>query len=86
MLFFFHLSIRYVQLSTRFYNSLPVRHANKPPCLLLPFAVLLVDGDIASLPIYHLTLARNHFNLIHRNTLEIYCRIEVLRFESLITY
>jgi hypothetical protein len=86
MLPLLHLSVSNIQLSTIIYNSLPVRHTNQLSYPLLPFAVVLVDSDIASLPVYHHTLACNHYDTVLRHILEIYCRIEGLLFESLITY
>ncbi len=86
MLSFLHFSVSNIQLRTIFYNSLPVRHTNQLPCLLLPLVIFLVDSDIATLPVYHRTLACNHYNTVRRHILEIYCRIEGLLCESLIIY
>ena len=85
MIFLFHFSERDIQLGTRLQDSLPVRHPNKLPCLLLPFTVIFVYSDITSPPIYHLTLACNHFDTVLINIPKIYCRVERLCIESLMT-
>ncbi len=63
MLSFLYFFVSNIQLSTIFYNSLSVRHTNQLPCLLLPFEVFLVDIDITTLPVYHQTLACNHYDM-----------------------
>jgi hypothetical protein len=86
MLFFLHHSMGNVQLRTEWQSSLPVSYVIKWPSLLFPSAVFLNDCDIAALPVYHLTISRNHDNLVLTNALEIDCRIEPFLFECLLAY
>ncbi|KAF5852455.1 hypothetical protein GGP41_007878 [Bipolaris sorokiniana] len=65
--------------------SLPIRHPNKLPCLLFPVTVIFIDSDITSLPIYHLTPAHDHFDTVLIDIIKIYCRVERLCIESLMT-
>jgi hypothetical protein len=86
MLCFLHFSSETVQLSARWYPSLPSKLLVEHLLLPVPLAVVLIDSNIASLPVYPLTLAFNPFDSIFRDGREIYCRIELFRVKSLITY
>ncbi|EUC40815.1 hypothetical protein COCMIDRAFT_107789 [Bipolaris oryzae ATCC 44560] len=70
-------------------NDIPLSlfrmHSNKLPCLLFPVTVIFIDSDITSLPIYHLTPAHNHFDTVLIDIIKIYCRVERLCIESLMT-
>lgn len=83
---FLHLSLRDVQLDTFMYNSLPIRHVFKLPCLLLPVTVFLVDSDIGPLPVYRLTSAGDHHPLVVGDLLEIDIWVQGFFFERLIAY
>jgi hypothetical protein len=85
MLDFLHFSSVTVQLSARWYFSLPSKLVEH---LLLPvsLAVFLIDSNITFLPVYPLTVAFNPFDSIVKDSREIYCRIEFFRDKSLIIY
>lgn len=59
-------------------------HTNKFSCLLPPFVVDLVNGDIASFPVHHLAFPNDHCHAILENGIEVYGGIERLFFESLV--
>ncbi|KAF5844354.1 hypothetical protein GGP41_004521, partial [Bipolaris sorokiniana] len=55
------------------------------PCLLFPLTVIFIDSDITSLPIYHLAPAHNHLDTVLIDIIKIYCQVERLCIESLMT-
>ena len=71
ILTFLYFSVGNVQFSTNWYLSLPIRHTDKLFYSFVPVAILLVDGNIAFLPVYHMTLAFHHSNHVLWDVLEI---------------
>jgi hypothetical protein len=53
--------------------------------LFIPFTVLLADTDVAPFPVYYLTPAYDHCNVVIRHAVPVNCRRECVLFEGLNT-